>query len=134
MADIGGSTVATEARSDMHSFRAKLYIGAVAVGGGAVLLQSLRELVQAGIGPRLFAWVAIAALTILLGRLTVKLPLATSCRLSFSDAFIVLSLLLFGVGPATLIGGLEGFFATPRGRGTGAKKLFNTTGIAIAVN
>jgi len=54
-------------------------------------------------------------MTILLGRLTVKLPLVTSCRLSFSDAFIVLSLLLFGIGPATLIGGLEGLFATPGG-------------------
>jgi len=32
MKDIGGSTVGTEARSDMHSLRAKLYIGAVAVG------------------------------------------------------------------------------------------------------
>jgi len=57
----GGSTVGTEARSDMHSLRAKLYIGRGGGGGGAVLLLSLRELVQAGIGPRPFAWVAIAA-------------------------------------------------------------------------
>lgn len=121
-------------RSGMHTLRARLYIGAVAVGGGAVLLLSLRNVIQAGNGHGLYAWLALALLTILLGRLTVPLPLAAGCRLSFADSCIVLSLLLFGVDHATVIGALEGFFSSPRGRGTGTKKLFNTAGIALAVN
>ncbi len=121
-------------RNGMHTLRARLYIGAVAVGGGAVLLLSLRSVVQAGISDGFSAWIALALLTILLGRLTVPLPLLAGCRLSFADSFIVLSLLLFGVDHATVIGALEGFSSSRWGRGTGTKRLFNTTGLAIAVN
>jgi hypothetical protein len=121
-------------RTGMHTLRAKLYIGAVAVGGGAILVLSLRNVVQAGIGHGFSAWIALALLTILVGRLTVPIPLSAGCRLSFADSFIVLSLLLFGLDHATLIGALEGFFSSQTGRGTATKKLFNTTGLAIAVN
>ena len=118
----------------MHNLRARLYIGAVALGGAAVLLLSLSNVVQAGISDGFSTWIALALLTILLARLTVPIPALAGCRLSFADSFIVLSLLLFGVNHATVVGALEGFFSTPSGRGTGTKRLFNTTGLAIAVN
>jgi hypothetical protein len=103
-------------RSAMHNLRARLYIGAVVLGGAAILLLSLSNVVQAGISDGFSSWIALALLTILLARLTVPIPLLAGCRLSFADSFIVLSILLFGVNHATVVGALEGFFSA---KGTG---------------
>jgi hypothetical protein len=118
----------------MRNLPATLYIGAVGATGAVILATSLRNAVHAGLGVGLLAWIAIACLTALMGRLSVRLPLAASCRLSFSDAFVILSLLLFGTDLATLTGAIEGCFATPNKPGTWHKRLFNTGGLAIAVN
>lgn len=110
--------------------KGNLYIGAVAAVGVAVLAGSVRNILQGGFGAEDLAWVGIAMLTVLVGRLSVKLPLP-SCRVSFSDAFVFLSVMVFGVDYATLTAAIDGFASS---RGTWQKRLFNTAGMAISVN
>ena len=110
--------------------KGNLYIGAVAAVGAVVLAGSVRNLLQRGFGAEDLAWVGIAMLTVLVGRLSVKLPLP-SCRVSFSDAFVFLSVMVFGVDYATLTAAIDGFASS---RGTWQKRFFNTAGMAISVN
>jgi len=110
--------------------KGNLYIGAVAAVGVAVLAGSVRNILQGGFGADDLAWVGIAMLTVLVGRLSVKLPLP-SCRVSFSDAFVFLSVMVFGADYATLTAAIDGFASS---RGTWQKRLFNTAGMAISVN
>jgi len=105
----------------------------VAAVGVAVLAGSVRNLFVAGFGAQDLAWVGIAMLTVLVGRLSVKLPLP-SCRVSFSDAFVFLSVMVFGVDYATMTAAIDGFASSSRMKGTWHKRLFNTAGMAISVN
>jgi uncharacterized membrane protein len=113
--------------------RANLYIGAVVAAGAAALALSLRQIVPAYQDGRLLPWVAIAVLTLAFGRLSLRLPLP-NCRVSFSDALIFLSVLLFDTELATLTAGLDGFAASTRGGGSWLKRIFNTAGLALSVN
>jgi len=113
--------------------KGNLYIGAVAAGGAAILAGSLRNIMATGFGTQDLAWLGIAILTLLVGRLSVMLPLP-SCRVSFSDAFVFLSVMVFGVDYATLTAALDGFASSSRARGTWLKSLFNTAGMAISAN
>lgn len=113
--------------------KGNLYIGAVAAVGAAVLAGSVRSIVEAGFGAQEFAWLGIAVLTVLVGRLSVKLPLP-SCRVSFSDAFVFLSVMVFGGDYATLTAALDGFASSSRAKGSWHKRVFNTAGMAISVN
>ncbi len=110
-----------------------LYIAAVALLGAALLVAGLVNTAHRGIDRRLLPWGAMALLTIVVGRVALRLPLPFSCRLSFADAFIVLSLLMFGTDLATVTGALDGWFASPRGKNDLHKRLFNTGGVAISV-
>ena len=78
-------------------------------------------------------WPRIAVLTLLVGRLSVKLPLP-HCRVSFADAFIFLSVMVFGRDLATLTAALDGFASSSREKGTWHKQVFNTAGMALTVN
>ena len=113
--------------------KGNLYIGAVAAAGAAILAGSLRNVFASGFGAQELAWLGIAALTLLVGRLSVRLPLP-HCRVSFSDAFIFLSVMVFGGDYATLTAALDGFASSSRARGAWHKRLFNTAGMAISVN
>jgi hypothetical protein len=113
--------------------KGNLYIGAVAAVGAAVLAGSLRNILVTGFGTQDLAWLGIAILTVLVGRLSVKLPLP-SCRVSFSDAFVFLSVMVFGVDYATMTAAIDGFASSSRMKGTWYKRLFNTAGMAISVN
>jgi len=113
--------------------KGNLYIGAVAAAGAAILAGSLRNIFASGFGTQDLAWLGIAILTLLVGRLSVMLPLP-SCRVSFSDAFVFLSVMVFGGDYATLTAALDGFASSSRARGTWHKRLFNTAGMAISVN
>ena len=77
----------------------------------------------------ILAWLGIAALTLLIGRLSVKLPFP-NCRVSFSDALIFLSVLVYGGDFGTLTAALDGFASSTRQNGTAHKKAFNTAGAA----
>jgi hypothetical protein len=113
--------------------KGNLCIGAVAAAGAAILAGSLRNVFASGFGAQELAWLGIAVLTLLVGRLSVRLPLP-HCRVSFSDAFIFLSVLVLGGDYATLTAALDGFASSSRARGTWHKRLFNTAGMAISVN
>lgn len=116
-----------------NAMKGNLYIGAVAAAGAAILAGSLRSILTSGFGTQDLAWLGIAVLTVLVGRLAVRLPLP-HCRVSFSDAFVFLSVMVFGGDYATLTAALDGFASSSRARGTWHKRLFNTAGMAISVN
>ena len=113
--------------------KGNLYIGVVAAVGVAVLANSASNVFVAGFGAGDLAWVGIAMLTVLVGRLSVKLPLP-SCRVSFSDAFVFLSVMVFGVDYATMTAAIDGFASSRGTSGAWHKRLFNTAGMAISVN
>ncbi len=113
--------------------RSDVYIAIVAVAGTMALALSLRQFVPAYQDGRLFPWAAIAVLTLAIGRLSLRLPLP-NCRVSFSDALIFLSVLLFDTELATLTAGLDGYAASTRSGGSWLKRIFNTAGLALSVN
>ncbi len=109
---------------------ATAYLGAVGAAGAAILGLSLLGVARAGLGGWGFpAWAALALLTVATGRLSVRLTLP-SCIVSVSDAFVVLTVLLLGAGPATVVGALDGFAASVRSRGGWQKRAFNASGAA----
>jgi len=110
-----------------------VFIGVVAAAGAAVLDQSLYRLGIGGFELKDLAWVWIALLTLLVGRLSVKQPLP-HCRVSFSDAFIFLSVMEFSGEMATLTAALDGFASSSRAKGEVHKKIFNTAGMALSTN
>ncbi len=113
--------------------KGNVFIGAVAAVGAAILGQSLFRVAAGGLETKDLAWLGIAVLTLLVGRLSVRLPLP-HCRVSFSDAFIFLSVMVFGGDLATLTAALDGFSSSSREKGTWHKRLFNTAGMALSVN
>src|SRR6266508_5759789 len=123
----------TPRASETSDMKANLFIGVVAAAGAAVLGSSLYGLAGAGFETKDLGWVAIALLTVLVGRLSVNLPLP-HCRVSFSDAFIFLSVMVFGRDLATLTAALDGFSSSSRDKGTLHKRVFNTAGMALSVN
>ena len=66
-----------------------LYIAAVALLGAALLVAGVVNTAHRGIDRGLLPWGAMALLTIVAGRVALRLPLPFNCRLSFTDAFIV---------------------------------------------
>src|SRR5881397_2715176 len=125
-----GNAMAYRREDDM---KGNVFIGVVAAAGAAVLGQSFYHLVTGVFETKDLAWVGIALLTLLVGRLSVKLPLP-HCRVSFSDAFIFLSVMVFGPDLATMTAALDGFASSARVKGTWHKKVFNTAGMALSVN
>jgi len=113
--------------------KGNVFIGVVAAAGAVVLGQSLFRLIAGGFEAQDLAWVGIALLTLLVGRLSVTLPLP-HCRVSFSDGFIFLSAMVFGRDMATLTAALDGFASSSRAKGDLHKKVFNTAGMALSTN
>ena len=111
---------------------ADLFIGAVVVAGTAVVGSSLRNIVADGLDARHLAWLGIAVLTLLVGRLSVRLPLP-NCRVSFSDALTFLSVLVFGGDCGALTAAIDGFASSSRQTGSIHKTAFNTAGMAVSV-
>ncbi len=117
----------------MNNTRATFYIGTVAAAGAAILALSLYNVSRTEYDASILAWAALAGLTLAVGKISVRLPLP-NCKVSFSDAFIFLSLLVFGPDLATLTGALDGCAASTRRAGTWHKRVFNTAAMAISVN
>jgi hypothetical protein len=111
---------------------AALYIAAIVAGGGWVTGSSLWNVVQSDFGVLILAWAALSVLTLMAGRFTVKLPFL-GCRLSISDAFLFLSVILFGVELSALTAAMDGYAASTRQKGTWHKRLFNTAGMALSI-
>jgi uncharacterized membrane protein len=106
-------------------------ISATAATGALVLAICIRQIAATGLDMRHLAWLGLAALTLVVGRLSIRLPLP-NCRVSFSDASIFLSLLAFGPALATVTGAIDGLASSTRGT-TWYKRVFNSAGMAVSV-
>src|SRR3989442_14063933 len=93
--------VGTAMNLPRDEMKGNLYIGLVAGLGVSGLVSSLYRVFGAGLEAGDLAWLGIAGLTLLVGRLSVELPLP-NCRVSFSGAFILLSVLVFAGDLSTL--------------------------------
>jgi diguanylate cyclase (GGDEF)-like protein/putative nucleotidyltransferase with HDIG domain len=82
---------------------AKIYVSTIVTVGFAAVLWSLLILFKNPIGPE---WLVLAALTVLTGSFTIKVPSMTA-RLTVSETFVFASVLLFGVESGTLTVVLE---------------------------
>jgi diguanylate cyclase (GGDEF)-like protein/putative nucleotidyltransferase with HDIG domain len=110
----------------------RLYISTVVTVGLAVVLQSLVTIVAHPIRPE---WLILAALTILTGSFTVKVPSMTA-RLTVSETFVFASVLLFGVSSGTLTVVLETLviaFWQMRERRSLQRAVFNVAASALSI-
>jgi putative nucleotidyltransferase with HDIG domain len=88
--------------SDLRT-KAQIYVSAVVLFGLATAVHSIAALYFNPIGPE---WLVLAALTLLTGSFTIKVPSITA-RLSVSETFVFASVLLFGPAAGTLTVVLE---------------------------
>jgi hypothetical protein len=80
-------------------------------------------------------WLILAALTLLTGSFTVKIP-RLSARLSVSDTFVFAAVLLFGSGVPTVIVAFDCLVATlwlRRTKGSRLRSLFSLACVALAI-
>jgi putative nucleotidyltransferase with HDIG domain len=87
---------------------AKTYVAGVVVAGLVALAQSAVTITSS---PPPRAWVILAALTLLTGSLTLKVP-TISARLSISEVFVFAAVLWFGPSVATFIVALDTLVGT----------------------
>ena len=110
----------------------KFYVCAVIFAGGCAVVASTYALFQHPVG---YQWLILAALTIVSGSATVKLP-SIPASLSVSETFVIISALLFGAPVGTLIVALDGFIISlwlNRGRKEAHRLLFNMCAPAVSV-
>lgn len=80
-------------------------------------------------------WLLLAALTLLTGSFTVKIP-SVAARISVSDAFVFAAVLLFGPAAATVIVALDSFVIslwTKSEHRSTTRSLFNLSAVALAI-
>ncbi|MGB7218631.1 MAG: HD domain-containing phosphohydrolase [Vicinamibacterales bacterium] len=111
---------------------AKAYVASVAVAGIATVLHSVSSLYSEPIGPQ---WLILAALTVLTGSFTIKVPSITA-RISVSETFVFASVLLFGAAAGTLTVLLETLIVSlwlkPQARSL-PRLLFNIGSSAVSI-
>src|SRR5688572_27411627 len=108
------------------------YVGAVIAAGMTVILASIVRMYQTPPGQE---WLILAALTLLTGSFTVKIP-KLSARLSVSDTFIFAAVLLFGSAVPTVIVAFDCLVATlwlKRTKGSRLRSLFSLASVAFAI-
>src|SRR5262249_27709795 len=111
---------------------AKAYVAVVVAIGISAVVQSLTTLFRHQIGPE---WLVLAALTLLTGSFTIKVP-STTARLTVSETFVFASVLLFGVSAGTLTVVLETLVValwTSRERRSDYRWVFNLSAGAISI-
>jgi putative nucleotidyltransferase with HDIG domain len=111
---------------------AKAYVIGVVLAGAAAVAFSTIRLYQNPLAPQ---WIVIAALTLLTGSFSVKIA-STNARISVSEAFVFLAVLLFGAAAGTITVLLEAltvlFWMSPAGRPP-HRLLFNLAAPTIAI-
>src|SRR5262245_21675836 len=110
----------------------RLYISAVVTVGLAVVLHSFAAILADPIRPE---WLILAALTVLTGSFTVKVPSMTA-RLTVSATVVFASVLLFGVASGTGTVVLETLviaFLAMRERRSLHRALFNVAASALSI-
>lgn len=111
---------------------AYVYIFAVILAGLAAVAYSLFSL---AVRPVPYQWVLLAALTLLTGSFSVKVP-SISARISVSEAFAFAAVLLYGPPVATTIVALDSLVMSlwlRRDQRFGARSLFNLSAVALAM-
>jgi putative nucleotidyltransferase with HDIG domain len=108
------------------------YLAAVICTGLWVISRSLLELAN---HPPGIEWLILAAMTVLAGCFTIKLP-SVPVNLSVSETFVFTSVLLFGSAAGTVTVVIEALvisFWQKTARSTSARLLFNAAAPAIAI-
>lgn len=111
---------------------ARVYVALVVLAGVGTIAHSVHSLY---VDPVNKQWFVLAALTLLTGSFTVKVP-SISAHLSVSETFVFASVLMFGAEAGALTVALECLIITfwMRPRGSSAHKiLFNTAAPAISI-
>jgi len=108
------------------------YVLAVAAGGGLVLLASVQQIHDQDLWLK---WLPLAALTLLSGSASVKLP-SIPATISVSETFVFASVLLFGPAAGALITALDGLIISAwlsTCRREWYRILFNVTAPALSI-
>lgn len=111
---------------------ARAYMAAVPAAGIAVLLWAVVDVVVA---PPPAAWLALAALTILTGSFTVKIP-GLVARLSVSEPFVFAATLLFGPAAGAITAALDALIMSlwlMPGLKTLHRLLFNVSVLVVSI-
>jgi len=114
------------------SWYGRVYLAAVIlIGSGLAVLSANQVYFRTGSGE----WLVLAALTLLTGTFTVKVP-GLLARISVSDAFVFASVLAFGPAVATVIVAIDSLVATlwmrPEHRSL-LRSSFNVASVALSV-
>ena len=112
---------------------ARVYLVAIIGLGALAITRSLASLILQPVAPE---WLVLAALTLLTGSFSIKVP-AVTARISVSEAFVIAGLLLFGQHVATVIVVLDSLVLTSWMRGPNRspmRALFNMTAGALAIS
>src|SRR6185369_15418305 len=108
------------------------YLAAVILAGSSIAVLAVRDVYTREVWRD---WVVLAALTLLTGSFTVKIP-GLLARISVSDAFVFASVLLFGPSVATVITAVDSLVATfwmrPQTRSL-LRSLFNLASVALSI-
>jgi hypothetical protein len=109
------------------------YLPIVSAAGLLVVGHCISELIRDPMEPQ---WLTLAALTLLTGSFTVKLP-SLPVRLSVSETFVFASVILFGTCAGTLTVALEILIVIRAGTGRKARDplrvLFNVSSAALSI-
>jgi putative nucleotidyltransferase with HDIG domain len=111
---------------------ARVFIGVIVAAGFGVIAHSVDSLRAIPVSSQ---WFVLAALTLLSGSITIKLP-GINASISVSDTFVFTSVLLFGTAAGTIIVTLDGLIISLwlwRKRIGLHKLLFNTTAPALSI-
>ncbi|MDP3719255.1 MAG: HD domain-containing protein [Acidobacteriota bacterium] len=111
----------------------KVYVLGVSAIGLAIAAHSLGQLFVQQVDPQ---WLILAALTLLTGAFTVRIP-GIPAHLSVSDTFVLVSVLLFGPAAGTIIALLDALIISLRvGRNTREpfRVIFNVSAVALSTN
>jgi hypothetical protein len=109
----------------------KIYLASVIATGCVVIAQSIYHLVQEPIG---IQWFILAALTVVSGSASVKLP-SSPASISISETFVITGVLLYGPAAGTVLTALDGLvisFWMSRRHTEVHRALFNVSAPALS--
>src|SRR5688572_2883858 len=107
------------------------YVWAVILAGLIVISHSAVALT---LGPISNQWWLLVAVTLFTGSFSLKIP-SVAARISVTEAFVFVAVLLFGPATATAIVALDSFVMTLwlKERRFGLRSLFNFSAVALAI-
>lgn len=119
-------------KREVPSLGSHLYLASVILAGAGLAAHSASEVYIRQVSGD---WMVLAALTLLTGSFTVKIP-GLLARISVSDAFVFASVLAFGPSVATVIVAIDSIVATlwmrPEHRSL-LRSLFNLATVALSI-